>query len=88
MDNRTLEQKKQYIKDSLGGFVVSGATANTINAAYTYTQERERKIANVLEEIEWLIDCGLRAQPAPLRILERENAALDELLKGWKGAGK
>lgn len=58
------------------------------HAARAFTQARERKIAEVEEEIEWLtqlrklVPCGNKRR----RILTRERAALAELKRGWKGA--
>jgi hypothetical protein len=53
------------------------------HATYLFTVERERQIAEVKEEIDW-INCGRKIEPAAQRILAREQAALAELQRGMK----
>lgn len=58
--------------------------AEAIHAAYLYTLDIQRRIAEVREEIAWLLDGPSNDDPAFQRILAREQSALAALQKGLR----
>jgi hypothetical protein len=73
--------------------ISSGHTeAEAIHAAYLYTVEHEKKIAEAQEAVEWIglaCDYSKSHREAWRRIsgnvLSRERERLNGLLRGWKG---
>lgn len=61
-----------------------------INAAFAFTKERERQIAEIEEEIQWLetvqsiFYSNKNRAAAKKRILAREQAALQEMRRGMR----
>ncbi|MGB6726831.1 MAG: hypothetical protein WBE74_13080 [Terracidiphilus sp.] len=71
------------------GKTVTRYVFNTTDEAFLFTKEREKEIAEVRQEIAWL-NCAsdwARNSPEQQRILAREQAALADLLRGWRENG-
>jgi hypothetical protein len=68
----------------------SPTRAETIHAAYLFTVKRFAEIVDIEEEIQWLnwpsiVSASWDDPARRLKIIAREQAALAELLRGWKG---
>lgn len=70
-------------------FMKHGIGKETVfSAALAFTLQKAKEISDVREEIAWLSDgMAVSGDPEPIgdRIMNREQAALDALLRGWKG---